>query len=187
MKTLPFVIKITSLLVFFTFAIYLGLETPNNETLRDTITRFGYVGIFVASVVSGFNIVVPIPIIAFAPAFVSGGLNFFLVILVISFGLTVGDLIGFLIGDIGKDISRGREKNIKLIQILKTLKERYRFSPYLLMFLYAAFVPLPNEVLVIPFAFLGYKLKYLFPAFLLGNIIFNLLFGYAGVTVFEFL
>ncbi|MAZ41101.1 hypothetical protein CL654_03210 [bacterium] len=186
MKSLPLFVKVIALLVLVGAAVFLAFEVPNNDELRALILQFGYPGILIASIISGFNVIVPIPVIAFAPALVASGLNFWAVIVTMSVGLTLGDLFGYLIGNVGRDLTHGKEQNFKLVRALENLKEHHHFAPYFVMFLYAAFVPLPNEVLVIPLAFLGYKLKYLFPAFFLGNLIFNLLFGYAGVTVFSF-
>jgi len=182
-KSLPLFIKFISLLILLLVAVSLALEVPNNGELQTTIARFGYLGILIASVLSGFNILVPIPIIAFTSAFVASGLNFWAVIVTISVGLTLGDLFGYLIGNLGRGLTSGKEKKIQLIQKLEHLKERHHLAPYILMFLYAAFIPLPNEVLVIPLAFLGYKLRYLFPVFFLGNFVFNILFGYSGITI----
>ena len=41
--------------------------------------------------------------------------------------------------------------------------------------LYASFVPLPNELLVLPLSFFGYRLWKVFLVVLFGNFVFNTL------------
>lgn len=56
-----------------------------------------------------------------------------------------------------------------------------------MLFLYAALVPFPNEILIIPLAFTGYRVLYILPPLLVGNGIFNLLAGFGIVSLFGML
>ena len=95
----------------------------------------------------------------------------------ISAGMTCGDLLGYLIGratrSATRDIARGRVARFQARA--EALGRRHRLLPLGLLFLYAAFVPLPNELVVIPMAFLRYSLAPVMAAVVCGNAIFNAL------------
>ena len=61
---------------------------------------------------------------------------------------------------------------------------RHRFLPLGLLFLYAAFVPLPNELLVIPMAFMRYSMAAVMTAVLFGNVIFNTMWAFGVSWIF---
>ncbi len=145
--------------------------------IQSIVQTYGYIGIFIISIISGFNLVVPIPIISFLPLFLESGLNQIITIIAISIGLTGGDILGYVIGNIGRDAMS--DKSIRIQAHINSLHDRFPSAPYILLAVYSAFVPLPNEILVIPLAFLGYRLKYIFPIVFVGNFIFNILSAYA--------
>lgn len=184
-KTQSLIIKILFVVVILGIAFYFGKTASSNEAIQGLVSSYGYIGIFLLSIASGFNIIVPIPVISFLPLFIESGLSFWITIFVISLGLTAGDALGFFIGRIGREAVSAQSK--KIIERLEYLRTKYQYIPLIVMFVYASLVPLPNEVLVIPLAFMGYKLKTLFPIVLIGNILFNTLFGQTIVTIFEFL
>ncbi len=137
------------------------------------VDSFGYFGIFLVSFISGFNVVVPIPVIGFWQLFVEAGLAVWGVIAVITFGMTLGDMVGFMIGKTGRSIeSKAVHAHVARID---TVTRKYRVGPMVLLFLYACFAPAPNELIVMPLAFMGYRLKIMFPILLLGNAVFNTL------------
>ena len=187
MRKIPLLYK--TLIVFFvlSFSIYLAITTSSDSNLQIMVAKFGYLGIFLFSIVSGFNVLVPIPAVAFTPTFVASGLNFWTIICIMTLGLTVGDLIGYFIGRVGKDVVKETGIHSKLFEKLFAIKNKFPRVPYFLVFLFASFVPFPNEILIIPLGFLGYHARYLLPAFFAGNIIFNIIYGYAGVALIELL
>ena len=68
---------------------------------------------------------------------------------------------------------------------LERLRDQHHVLPFVVMFLYAALAPIPNEVLVIPLAFLRYPLLWIFTAVLAGNLIFNSLVAFGVIRIFE--
>src|SRR3989344_2207800 len=76
----------------------------HRDTVQEVVSQFGYIGMFVLAVVSGFNIAIPIPAIGFYPVFVELGYTPTFIILILSFGMTIGDSIGYLLGQTGKGI-----------------------------------------------------------------------------------
>lgn len=160
-----------------------NLYASEHDLVRQATQRFGYPGIFVAAAISGFNLVVPIPVIAFFPFFMEVGLRPVPTVMVIALGMTAGDLVGYLLGRTARDVVRPREGGV--IRRLESLRERHPRLPLVIMFLYAAFAPLPNEVLVLPMAFLRYPVAGIFAAVLAGNMIFNGLVAFGTTRLFE--
>lgn len=163
--------------------VWANLYASDHELVRQATQRFGYPGIFVAAAISGFNLVVPIPVIAFFPFFMEIGLAPVPTVLVIAVGMTVGDLVGYLVGRTARGVVRPKEGGI--VQRLEALGEKYPRTPLLVMFLYAAFAPVPNELLVLPLAFLRYPVAGIFLAVLAGNMIFNSLMALAALEIFQ--
>jgi hypothetical protein len=64
------------LIILMAGLFHLAKIIRNNPGVRDAILAYGYPGIFFISLLSGFNIAVPIPAIAFLPLFLESGLIF---------------------------------------------------------------------------------------------------------------
>lgn len=164
-------------------AVWANLYAADHDIIRGTARRFGYPGILVAAIVSGFNLAVPIPVIAFFPFFMDIGLAPVPTVLIIALGMTTGDLLGYLVGRTAREAVRVRKGGA--VQRLEALRDRHPRLPLVVMFLYAAFAPAPNEVLVLPLAFLRYPVAGIFAAVLVGNLIFNGLVAAGVVRLFE--
>ena len=177
-------LHISLLLLLVSLAYSLGGIASRNETVKIVVSEFGYPGIVLLSIVSGFNVLVPVPVISFLPLFLESGLAFWFTIISIAMGLTMGDLLGYLIGLTGRKIFTLQERQQQTVRYLEELTEKYRYAPMILLFLFASFVPFPNETLVIPLAFLGFKLRHLLPVLIVGHLIFNTLAGLTASALF---
>lgn len=175
-------IQLAAIACILIAVVWANLYAAEHDLVRGAAIRLGYPGILLAAAVSGFNLVVPVPIIAFFQFFVDVGFSPVLTVLVIATGMTLGDLLGYLIGHAARDVMAPRHEG--LVGRLERLRERRPYLPFVVMFLYAAFAPIPNEVLVIPLAFLGYPLTAVFTAVLLGNVIFNGMVAFGVIRVF---
>jgi len=179
-KRLLLQLFLVALLIFVIF--WVNSYAVDHDFLRVVVQKFGYVGVFFGAAVSGFNLIVPIPIITFLPFFVEIGLNFYVLIFLIAFGMTVGDSIGYLIGKTGRGVFYSKPSRLQ--KKIDSLSSKHKLLPYIVLFFYAAFAPIPNEVLVIPMAFSGFRFRYMFISLLLGNIIFNVIAGVGILTLF---
>jgi membrane protein YqaA with SNARE-associated domain len=177
------VVRVVGIVAVIALATWANIYAADHDVVREMAARFGYPGIFLAAAVSGFNLVVPIPLIAFFPFFMEIGFGAVPTVVVIALGMTTGDLVGYLIGRTTRELVAPKERG--LIARLDRLRERHRVLPFVAMFLYAAFAPVPNEVLVIPLAFLRYPLIGVFTAVLAGNLIFNALVAFGILSVLE--
>lgn len=178
-------LQLAGLAALVALIVWANLYAAEHDLVREAARRFGYPGILFGAALSGFNLVVPIPIIAFYPFFMDVGFAPVPTVAVIAAGMTLGDLVGYLLGRTAREVMAPRTRG--LVGRLERLRERHPVLPFVVMFLYAALAPIPNEVLVIPLAFVRYPLAGIFLAVLAGNAIFNSLVAFGVVQVFEIL
>ena len=169
---------------FISLAFWLSEEASQNEIVQNIISRYGYLGVLVASFISGLNLIVPIPAITFLPALVAAGLNHWLTIIVITIGMTMGEMVGYVIGHTGRHLA-SPPTIVGAMNQLEHIKNKYHINPIMVLLIYASVVPFPNETLVIPLSFLGYRFKQILPAVLAGNLIFNSLSALGLINLFR--
>ena len=175
----PLGLRILLIVALAAVVVWVNVSAGSISAVTDAAAAAGYPGLFLASVVSGFNLLWPIPVASFYPFFIESGFAPVPTLATIAVGMTGGDLLGYLIGDATRELAGHRVAAFRARA--EALRARHRLLPLGLLFVYAAFVPLPNEVLVIPMAFMRYSLVGVMTAVFLGNVIFNT--GYAlGVS-----
>mgnify|MGYP001612658921 CR=1 FL=1 len=174
--------KVILFIAFLSGAYILTGEISRSVALQDWMAGWGYLALFFLAVISGFNLLVPIPAVVLVPAASAVGLDPWLSALTITLGMTLGDSVSYFLGGFGREILFGRQA--ALLRKLEKIKEKNNTWPIWLLFLYAAFVPLPNEIIIIPMAVLGYPAKQAIPAVFLGNLFFNFLATAGLVAVF---
>lgn len=179
----PLWAKVLALAALVAFTVWANVRAADFEAVRETVAGAGYTGLFLASVVSGFNLVAPIPVALFYPLLMESGFAPFATLVTIAAGMTGGDFLGYLVGNATRDLAGHRlgGVRVRLERLLGAVRSRHRMLPYGLLFLYAAFAPIPNELVVIPLAFLRYSLPGVMITVLCGNVIFNSLVA-SGVT-----
>ncbi len=177
----PVGIKLVAIVGLAGFMVWVNVRAGEIEAAREAAAAAGYPGLLLASVVSGFNVVWPVPVVVFYPFFIESGFEPVPTLATIALGMTGGDLVGYLIGNATRDLAHRRLAGFRARA--EALHARHRLLPLGLLFLYAGFVPLPNELLVIPMAFMRYSLTAVMTAVLFGNVIFNtgVAFGVAWI------
>lgn len=167
-------------------AFYLANLAENSSTIRDIISTYGYFGVFFLALVSGFNLFVPIPAIAFMPLYMVSGLHFLSTILIITLGMVVADSIAYVLGRFGHSVFKKlTDKENKILSKIGDWRARHRFLPLILIFLFAALIPLPNELLLVPIGILGYRFLPILPVLASGNLVFNLIYSSGILHIFE--
>lgn len=174
---LRFIVLVAVIVVGFWAAAFVS----GNEMIKDFVAQYGYFGLFSLSILSGFNLAVPIPIAAFLPVFIISGLDFWTSILIMAVGTTIADTIAFQLGRVGRQMLG--KKPGRHVAALEKMQKSHPWTPPLLMFLYASFAPLPNEVLAIPLGIMGCRSRSIIPALFFGNVIFNSLFAFGIVSL----
>ncbi|QQG45782.1 MAG: VTT domain-containing protein [Candidatus Niyogibacteria bacterium] len=173
-----------ALILIIIAVFYLAQIARENGMVRELVADYGYFGIFAVAVLSGFNLAVPVPAVAFLPLFIGAGLNFWITIILITVGVTLADSFTYIVGRLGREIIDDKRK---AIVALERVGERHKWAPMILLFLFSSIVPLPNEILVMPLGFLNYKFKRIWPVILTGNFAFNALYSTGVINLFEIL
>jgi membrane protein DedA with SNARE-associated domain len=143
--------------------------------MQNFALQYGYMGIFLISLLGATSVFVPIPstvvifILSSQPAF-----DPFLIAVFAGAGAAVGELSGYLIGLGGRKVIG--EKYKRKMDILTKLFQR--FGP-VVIFVFAL-TPLPDDLLFIPLGVMRYKLIRAFIPALIGKFASNLIVAYAG-------
>jgi membrane protein YqaA with SNARE-associated domain len=174
--------------IFIVFIVALTMKLAHfvreSDDARMLVSNSGYVGVFIIAFVAGLNVIAPIPAPSFIPLFVEAGFNLEVSIFILAIGTTAADGVAFLLGKLGRKFIDLQKKH-PLLHKTEKWSEKYRWGPFIFLFLFAAFVPFPNEVLIIPLGFIGYKFRHLALPLLAGNGLFNYLASHGFLNLFE--
>ena len=176
--------NILQFLLIVSLIIILILLTPllrESDIIVRLVDSYGYIAVFLLSIISGFNILVPVPPAIIGTLFIELGLNIVGVIITIIIGITIADLTAFYLG---KTINQLFENRNAIRRIEKYIL-RYKYFHIFLILVWASFIPLPNEVILIPLAIIGYKFKDIVIPLLIGNVIGTYYFIFIGQSIFR--
>jgi membrane protein YqaA with SNARE-associated domain len=150
--------------------------------MRDIAMQYGYLGIFVISLIGSASILIPIPytvIIFTLSAFRI--LDPMLIALSSGLGSAVGEFSGYLLGYYGQAILSDIQKR-KIEFILKVFNKYGAITVFIF-----ALTPLPDDLLIIPLGIMRYSfVKVLLPC-LLGKIFMSLILAYGGAMSIGFI
>ena len=163
-------------------ALFLAEYVATNEMAQNLTQQFGYVGILVVAIVSGLNVLVPVPAAVFVPVFTAAGLNIWLIIGVLVIGTTIADFIGYYIGRWSKEFVE--EHYPKTFKRMKVLDERNHNLVLPIVFVYAALLPFPNEAIIIPLALIGFKFRAFLVPLIIGNIVYQTALAFGATNIF---
>ena len=175
--------NILQFVLIVSLIIILILLTPllkESDIIVRLVDSYGYIAVFLLSIISGFNILVPVPPAIIGTLFIELGLNIVGVIITIIIGITIADLTAFYLG---KTINQFFENRNAVRRIEKYIL-KYKYFHIILILLWASFIPLPNEVILIPLAIIGYKFKDIVIPLLIGNVIGTYYFIFIGQSIF---
>ena len=143
--------------------------------LRDFAVQYGYLGVFLISLLGATSIFVPIPYTVVI--FILGGLpsfDPFLIAVAAGAGAAIGEFSGYLLGMGGRKVISGKYK--KRMDFLTKLFKKYG-SIAIFVF---ALTPLPDDLLFIPLGVMRYSLLRAFVPAILGKFFSNLIIAYSG-------
>ena len=135
---------------------------------------WGYLGIFLVSVVGNASIILPVP--SYLVVLASGAiLNPWLVGISAGIGAAIGELTGYLLGRGSKKVIE--KKYEKLLTQTKRWADRYGLFPVLVFF---AATPLPDDIAGIFGGIVSYDAKKFLLATSIGKIISHVALAWAG-------
>lgn len=157
----------------------------DNESVRMMVFNYGYIGAFVISIVSGFNLLVPIPAVSFMPLFIESGISFLPAILVITLGVTLADIFVCVLAMLSKHLAKHASIGDKIFEKFHEFGVAYPRSPLIILFFYASLIPLPNELLLIPLILARHSLRQIILVILIGNFIHQFLYAKGVIGIFN--
>ncbi len=135
---------------------------------------FGYLGIFVISILGSATIFFPTPAILVVFAF-GGILNPWIVGIVAGIGAAIGELIGYILGYGGKGLLEKKYKD----DLARAKRWMEKHGAFMIIILFAI-TPLPDDIIGILCGVINYNVKKFFLASLIGKIIMHVLVALAG-------
>ena len=178
------IILFICLIVAIGLAIFASVQLQSSEAIVSFIASFGYIGVFVAGLIAGLNVLFPIPAATLSPLFVEAGLTIPLIIAFLALGTLAADFIGYLIGHTSRSIIE--TKHPKIVELVNKVSILHPGWIMLFVTIYAAFVPLPNELILVPLAFVGVSWRVLIIPLFIGALFIQTVLV-AGVTSIEVL
>lgn len=178
---LKWLLRLCVLAFAFGGAVFFAYYVHSSPYVQQIVLSGGYVSIFAFSFINGFNVVVPFITASLIPALVGAGLSAPLLILLITLGMTLADMVSFVFGTMAARASRLVES-----AVLRRMEHIERLPTWAVMpvvFGWATLSPMPNEVILFPLGFLGYHWYKIMPLVFIGNGIFNTVVGYGLMGV----
>ncbi len=168
----------------FTLLILGSYWLITSTNIEAFVSVYGYPAMFIVALISGFNVLIPIPAVAFVPLMTAAGLSLWITLFIIVVGMSLGDTIGYLLGRYGRKAIEGRTLPFFFLHCDSFIK-RHPKALFLFVFFYGALVPAPNEIIVVPLAVLECRwTKVLLPLFL-GNAVFTIIATFGVISLFS--
>lgn len=150
------------------------------EWMKNLSLQYGYLGIFLISLIGALSIFFPIPytVVIFTLAGLKSGESWIFepvwIALAAGIGSAVGEFSGYLLGFGGRKAISERYKK-KMAFLVRVFD---RFGP-IVIFLFAL-TPLPDDLLFIPLGVIRYSLIRTFVPAFVGKLCMNLIVAYSG-------
>lgn len=171
------------LISFIIFAIFYG-----PENIIDSIgVGNSYIVLFLFAVFGGVSFATSFSFFTSFATFYIGGLNFFVLVLIGAVGLSIGDSVFYYLSFKGSDFIENSSyaNKIKLLSDFVNNKVNPKYM-FLFVLVYAAFIPLPKDILCIVLGISKYSYFKFISAFFIGNILFNFIFLFFVSIGFRF-
>jgi len=148
------------------------------EVILTVLQSYGYLGTFILGLLGNAIPFLPVPYLI--PIFLlSSVLNPLWVGISVGIGASLGKCVSYLIGRGG--VRAFGEKKQRELESVSTLLGKYGV---LAVFIFTA-LPLPDDIIVIPFGMMKYSFKKFFTALLLGKLVLGLIVAYTASYSFE--
>lgn len=145
------------------------------------IKTFGYLGIFLLSLISTSTLFLPFPLYSIVTIASALGMHPFLVSIFSALGMTIGELTGYLVGVGGGSFIEKKHKSI-----IKKFENFFKRFGILTISLFA-FLPFPFDIIGIMAGMGKYDIKKFFLATFIGKFFKALLLSYTGYFVVKIL
>lgn len=129
-----------------------------------------YLLLLITAITSGTSFLTTTSFYAVYLSYVNAGFDPWILSVIGGIGLSVGDSIFFYFAWKTQEAIDGTHGKLYK-KIYNFVVHLPRWGVYIFTFLYSAFVPLPNDILMIALGVLQYKYRYIIPCVIIGNIV----------------
>ncbi|KKS92384.1 MAG: hypothetical protein UV67_C0005G0047 [Parcubacteria group bacterium GW2011_GWC1_43_12] len=136
-----------------------------------------YIAAFIISLIGGTSVFTTASFYATVATLAAGGLNIFILATIAGIGAALGDSFFFFLGTKGRKMSSPSFKK-RLDRFSKWLRRLPNWTIPFFAFIYAGFIPLPNDVMMISLALGKYKFRKIIPFVLAGDIVLMLIISF---------
>lgn len=179
MKKKRLVVFLVILALFAAWTVLLYMVSPD-EIVEMIGVHNSYIVLFFMALLGGTSIFLPFPYYLFTISFAAGGLNPLLLGVVAGLGTLIGDTTTYYVAYHARAIAP-RKYSAVFNKILDWSTKKNPFVFSLLVFLYAAIIPLPDDLITVPSGFTRYPFWRLAIPLGLGKIVFNTIVALSGL------
>jgi membrane protein YqaA with SNARE-associated domain len=162
------------LLFIIVWSITLAIIGP--DTIVDVIgIENAYITAFIIATLGGVSTITAPSYFLTIITLAGGGANPYILGIVAGTGITIGDSLFYYLGYSGRHIAK-KKANKWIQKFSKWLSEKPKWLMPIIIFIYAAFTPLPNDILTISLGLMCcYPYKYVIIPLWAGNITITIL------------
>ncbi|MDB5260459.1 MAG: hypothetical protein JWN37_690 [Candidatus Nomurabacteria bacterium] len=171
----PFVVII---LILIGWAILFNIVSPAVIVQKIGIQN-AYIFAFVLAVICGFSSITGATFYAAVLTLASGGLNPLILGIVGGLGLCISDFAFFFVVSHGTAVIDKHWEGLSTF-IKKWLSRMPAWFIYIFVFLYSAFAPIPNDIMLVSLAIGKTSFKKFAPYLFLGDIVSVIVLAYIG-------
>ncbi len=175
-----FVLMITAI-IFGSFL--LSQFVAGDSYVQSLVQTYGGFGVVLISFIAGLNLLVPVPAATFVPIFTAGGMDMFTIITLLVIGAMSANLLAYALGRYGYLMTKS--KHLAWQEKFTNLYNRNKKALPFFIFGFSAFIPLPDEVFLVPLGLIGIKLRVIILPLFFGTIVFQTIaaFGFSNVFI----
>lgn len=163
-------------------AFYLANHLGEYDTVRGLVEKYGLFGMIAVAFIGGLNVVVPVHAATFTPIFATY-YSMYTIITCLVLGTMLADLLAYQIGMWGKRSTRAHFPRFHDRLITFTENHHKLILPG--VFLYSAFIPFPNETILIPLGLAGYRYWTFVVPLILGVTVNQMMYSFGFIHIFD--
>lgn len=158
------------LIIFLSSLIYYVLYTGPEQIVSNIGVENTYLILFLIAIFGGVSAFTSTSFYVLFVTFLAGGSNPIILAVVGGIGLSIGDMLFYILGIKGREVMEHTKYEKYISKISKLIDKNSQFVVFLVIYLYISFSPFPKDILSVTLGILNYNVKRLFFAMILGNI-----------------
>lgn len=183
-RTRRIVIFVSLLVFILAWTALLYVVSP-----RSLVSAIGvkntYLTIFLVASIGGFSSFTGYPLLTLMATFVAGGSHPLLIGLCSGSGVMIGDSLFFLFGVRGRKAMSDKTRH-HVDRLTQWISKRHRYVVPFFMYVYAAILPLPNDIMTVAVSLTGYPYRKAIIPLYLGNLTHMTLISYLAFFGMQF-